>query len=70
MPGAPCRFLDGQDFGVSQGIVLPFPSIEALADDLPLAGDHRTDRNLAQLSGGFSFLKRRAHEELIEIVLD
>lgn len=64
------RFLDRQDLGMGERIVLPFPSIEACADDLALAGDHRPYRNLAQLPGGRSFLQRRTHEELIEIVLD
>jgi hypothetical protein len=70
MTDAPSGFLDRQDLGVPQRIVVPLAPIETLADHFTLAGDHRTDRNLAQLSCCLGFLERETHEQPIGIVLD
>jgi len=55
-------FTEGNDFGVSGGVVVADRAIAGLRDDFVFTDEEGTDRNFSGGSGGASFVKSELHE--------
>jgi hypothetical protein len=65
------RFAEGDDFGVSAGVVLAKVAIPAAGDNAPAADDNRPDGNFSGFSRAVSSTEGLLHVEfVVKIILD